>query len=205
MLRIAITDGTLARRSVQIGTEAAIAGLLRSVGALAGAAEHSPHTPVDFLLLRERDLAPGILLATARHLVRAMATTPVRLLLAGDPAQALAVGAAGVHLAAGGNVAQAREQMPSGFLTISCHTLDEVRAARDLGASAILFAPVFGKVVDGTQVVPAAGLERLREACLLAAPVQVLALGGVTNGNTASALAAGAAGIAAIRLFFPEP
>jgi thiamine-phosphate pyrophosphorylase len=41
----------------------------------------------------------------------------------------------------------------------------------------------------------------LHEACLAATPLPVLALGGVTAENQQQCLAAGAAGIAAIRLF----
>ena len=44
-----------------------------------------------------------------------------------------------------------------------------------------------------------AGLEKLRQACQ--AKIPVLALGGVTLQNAHSCLQAGAAGIAAIRLF----
>jgi thiamine-phosphate pyrophosphorylase len=60
-----------------------------------------------------------------------------------------------------------------------------------------VFAPVFEKKdAPGTS---AAGLEALRQACR--ARIPVLALGGVTLQNTESCLEAGAAGIAAIRLF----
>ena len=45
------------------------------------------------------------------------------------------------------------------------------------------------------------GLERLREACLAASGLRVLALGGVTTENAVECLRAGAAGVAGIRLF----
>ena len=51
---------------------------------------------------------------------------------------------------------------------------------------------------DAPGTVPT-GLEALREACR--AKIPVLALGGITLQNAASCLQAGAAGIAAIRLF----
>jgi thiamine-phosphate pyrophosphorylase len=60
-----------------------------------------------------------------------------------------------------------------------------------------VFAPVFGK--QNAPGMQPAGLAALREACR--AKIPVLALGGVTLENAASCLHAGAAGIAAIRLF----
>ena len=69
----------------------------------------------------------------------------------------------------------------------------------------LLFAPVFGKWVDGIEVVPGLGpelgLELLRLACLAAEDTPVLALGGVTAANAAECLKVGAAGIAGIRTF----
>jgi hypothetical protein len=50
-------------------------------------------------------------------------------------------------------------------------------------------------------VTPQLGVDALRTACTHAGPTPVLALGGVTPGNTGLCLDAGAAGIAGIRLF----
>jgi thiamine-phosphate pyrophosphorylase len=82
----------------------------------------------------------------------------------------------------------------------SCHTLADVGLAVDDGVDAILFGPVFGKVQDGVVVVPWVGLDMLRNACELA-PGSVFALGGLTAENAADCVAAGAVGIAGIRLF----
>jgi thiamine-phosphate pyrophosphorylase len=68
-------------------------------------------------------------------------------------------------------------------------------------ADAILFAPVFEKIVAGQTITPGQGIDRLRAACLAASPIPVYALGGVTPENARSCLDAGAAGIAGIRLF----
>ena len=65
------------------------------------------------------------------------------------------------------------------------------------GATFAVFAPVFGK--KDVPKVPPAGLAQLHEACKVKIPV--MALGGVTLENAKSCLEAGAAGIAAIRLF----
>jgi thiamine-phosphate pyrophosphorylase len=84
----------------------------------------------------------------------------------------------------------------------ACHSVEEVLAARDV--SLILYAPVFEKVDTGKTPLPGQGLAALFAACRAASPVPVLALGGVTRENVAACIAAGAAGIAAIRLFLSE-
>jgi thiamine-phosphate pyrophosphorylase len=71
-----------------------------------------------------------------------------------------------------------------------------VQAETD-GADLAVFAPVFEKK-DAPGARPT-GLTQLQEACR--AKIPVLALGGVTLPNAPSCLAAGAAGIAGIRLF----
>jgi thiamine-phosphate pyrophosphorylase len=83
------------------------------------------------------------------------------------------------------------------FIAASCHSKSDVDLAESEGADFAVFAPVFEKK-DAPEAQPK-GLSELREAC--AAKIPVLALGGVTLANAASCLAAGAAGIGAIRLF----
>jgi thiamine-phosphate pyrophosphorylase len=167
------------------------------------------------------------LAALARKLLAALATgDPAPELLVNSRADvAIAVAAAGVHLtAAPGELtpAQVRQLyaaagLPEPIVSVSCHTLAEVARARDSAASLILFGPVFEKVTFEKAVsagepiatgsgplATGAGLHLLRAACAAAASIPVLALGGITQANTAACLAAGAAGIAAIRLFIME-
>jgi thiamine-phosphate pyrophosphorylase len=80
---------------------------------------------------------------------------------------------------------------------VSCHSVAEVSEAEEQGADFAVFAPVFEK--KDTAGVRPAGLEALHQACLRKIPV--LALGGVKLENARACLDAGAAGIAAIRLF----
>ena len=82
-------------------------------------------------------------------------------------------------------------------IAVSCHTPEQVQAAQQNHADFAVFAPVFEKK-DVPSVRPA-GLEALHQAVQHKIPV--LALGGVTLDNAARCLQAGAAGIAAIRLF----
>jgi thiamine-phosphate pyrophosphorylase len=108
--------------------------------------------------------------------------------------------------------------MPEPIISLSCHTLDEVARAASASPNNrpthILFGPVFEKVVAESlpsqksiaskRIAAGIGLDLLRAACLAAQPIPALALGGITRANAASTLAAGAAGIAAIRLFLSE-
>ncbi|MFI5106447.1 MAG: thiamine phosphate synthase, partial [Terriglobales bacterium] len=90
---------------------------------------------------------------------------------------------------------------PEAVIGISTHSLEEVIAAEEQGASFVVFGPVFEK---SGKAIPE-GLEQLRQAChrprAAASPVPVLALGGITLENARVCLDAGVAGIAAIRLF----
>jgi thiamine-phosphate pyrophosphorylase len=167
---------------------------------------------IDFIQLREKDLPREGLVALGRAMLAAIrvAGGHTRLLLnascVDDVRAAVSIGADGVHLTSRAEVSPDEIKTIYGeggfaapFVSVSCHTLGEVERAR--GVSAILFGPVFGKTVEGEQVVEGVGLERLAEACRQAGSVPVLALGGVTEANAANCIVAGAAGIAGIRMF----
>jgi thiamine-phosphate pyrophosphorylase len=171
---------------------------------------------IDFIQLREKDLPAADIAALAREILQTIAAkaSPTKILINSRPDIALATGAHGVHLTARPNeltIAQVRSlymssNRPAPIITISCHTLEEVHRARLNQADAILFAPVFEKIVFEKIVAaeiatPGQGIDRLRAACLAASPIPVYALGGVTLENASACLDAGAAGIAGIRLF----
>jgi thiamine-phosphate pyrophosphorylase len=82
---------------------------------------------------------------------------------------------------------------------VSCHSVQgAVSAARD-GADYIFFGPVFATPSKASFGAPQ-GIQRLAEVCSAVA-IRVLAIGGITLDNASDCFAAGAAGIAAIRLF----
>src|SRR5580693_4079112 len=81
----------------------------------------------------------------------------------------------------------------------SCHSLDGSKAAVRDGADYICFGPVFATPSKAKFGEPQ-GVEKLAAVCS-AVSVPVIAIGGITLENTGECIAAGAAGIAAIRLF----
>lgn len=173
---------------------------------------------VAFIQLREKDLTAREQVELSRAMlgaIRGTENSTTRLLINGRPDIALAAGADGVHLPSGADeltpvevrkIFAAAGQKSEPVVSVSCHTLAEVEAARVQRPDLILFAPVFEKVVEkvgranAKEIVSGTGLELLHQACQTAIPVPVLALGGITRENAADCLRAGAAGIAAIRL-----
>jgi thiamine-phosphate pyrophosphorylase len=166
---------------------------------------------IDFIQIREKDLGAAELAELTRRVLAAVraAGAATRVLVNSRADVAAASGADGVHLtAAGGQLlptqvrsifAAAGRSNP--VVSISCHTIEEVQRAGALGVDAILFGPVFGKTVDGEQVLKGLGLESLREVCEMVGGTPVYALGGVTEERLAECLATGAAGVAGIRFF----
>jgi thiamine-phosphate pyrophosphorylase len=169
-------------------------------------------TGIDFIQLREKELPAADLAELARGILKNLSST-TKLLINSRPDIAIAVAAHGVHLPAApgeltpGQVRQlyATASLPPPLITASCHTLAEVARARDNGVDAILFGPVFGKLIAGRVVSPPPALSesvaQLRAACTAAAPTAIFALGGVTLANAPACIESGAAGIAGIRLF----
>jgi thiamine-phosphate pyrophosphorylase len=179
-------------------------------------------TGIDYIQLREKDLPASTLATLARDLLTTVRAhtppnkSPPQLLINSRADVALAVRADGVHLTcAPGSLTPtqirtlySRAHLPSPTISLSCHTLDDIAAALDPARSAapslILFGPVFEKAVPTENLtLPGSGLDLLRAACAAAAPIPVLALGGITLENTPACLSASASGIAAIRLFSP--
>ncbi len=85
------------------------------------------------------------------------------------------------------------------LIGVSCHSIEAAQSAADSGADYIFFGPVFATPSKTAFGAPQ-GLGRLAQVCRVV-KIPVLAIGGITRDNAASCIAAGAAGIAAIRLF----
>ena len=153
--------------------------------------------------IREKDLSARELLHLAQGAVQ---SGGARILVNDRLDVALAAGAAGVHL--GRASLPAAEVVrwcragnaPQGFLIgVSCHSFEEVREAETAGADYAFFGPVFDTPSKRPFRAPQ-GIARLGEVCR-AVGIPVLAIGGVEEENVVSCIRAGAAGVAAIRMF----
>jgi thiamine-phosphate pyrophosphorylase len=182
---LAISD----RRSLPPQGEEGAAGLARWLRRLADAG-------IEAVQLREKDLSDGELYGLARQ-ARSLLPPPAALLVNGRLDVALAAGADGVHLPADGvPVAPLRRRFgPGALIGCSTHSLEEVERARREGADYVTFGPVYPTPGKG----PAAGPRALARAAGLGIPV--FALGGVTLQRLEEVAAAGAAGVAGIRIF----
>jgi|SRR5579872_1432042 len=190
---------------------------------LLGKIAEAARAGVDYIQLREKDLPTRELASLAREAIKAIRETlttahrpsTTALLINSRTDVALAVGADGVHLrsndigpweveavwrkahvwTATHSTGEAAPRIP--LIGVSCHSPAEVTQAEASGATFVVFAPVFEKEeLPGTNP---AGLTQLHAACK--ANIPVLALGGITLENAQDCIEAGAAGIAAIRLF----
>jgi thiamine-phosphate pyrophosphorylase len=172
---------------------------------------------INYIQLREKDLPTRDLESLAREAIEILTQLRTEnrdlrtaLLINSRADVALAVAADGVHLrsddvspedvrrvwqrhyecGAGARANSPRDPL----IAVSCHSPAEVAQAATNAATFAVFAPVFEK-----QGAKPTGLTALQEAC--SANIPVLALGGITVTSAHSCLEAGAAGIAAIRLF----
>lgn len=185
MIQCYVTD----RRSLP-GPEALLEAIARNL--LAG---------VNWIQIREKDLSARELFDLTRRALALPNPRGGKILVNTRVDVALAAGAAGAHLPAGSPSPRLwRAIVPAGFLIgVSCHSVEEVRAAAAEGADYAIFAPVFAPL-SKPQGLPARGLEELARAAA-SVSIPVLALGGITRANMAACIAAGATGVAGISLY----
>lgn len=170
------------------------------VTALAHWLEEAVSAGVDLIHLRERDLPANLLCDLARAVAAAARGSRTRVVVNDRADVALAAGCDGVHLRGDGPPVARVRALGAGreatwLVGRSVHAIEEARTHAD--ADYLLFGAVFE---SGPK--PGRGVDALRQV-VEAVPGDVIAIGGVTVARAAQCRAAGAAGVAAIRLFLP--
>jgi thiamine-phosphate pyrophosphorylase len=162
----------------------------------------------NWVQIREKSLGTQELLRLTREVLQwvAKAGRDVRVVVNERTDIALAAGAGGVQL--GGASAPAAEVVrwiratsagPHFVTGVSCHSVNDARAAEEAGANYVVFGPVYrtpSKLGFGAPH----GTGRLADVCG-AVKIPVIAIGGVDVHNARECFASGAAGVAAIRMF----
>jgi thiamine-phosphate pyrophosphorylase len=157
---------------------------------------------VDLIQIREKDLATRPLLELASRSLELAKGSRSKILINDRVDIALALGLDGIQFGHHSiEIGVIRKQLGELNLLIgaSVHSMDEFLQAAAEGASFVTLGPIFAtasKLAYG----PPLGLELLKTVCRRTS-IPVIALGGIGLENYRSCLAAGADGVAAIRLF----
>jgi thiamine-phosphate pyrophosphorylase len=172
-----VTDRRQARRPLAEVVAAALAGGCRWVS------------------LREKDLPDDEQVLLARRLLPRIRAAAARLMIHGEAALAVLAAADGVHLPAGSDTAAARSRLGRDKLTgLSIHTVGEAAAIDPANVDYALAGPAF-ETPSKPGYGPEIGRKGLTEIAN-AAPVPVLAIGGINTLRVAELIAAGASGVA---------
>lgn len=150
---------------------------------------------------RDKNAAESLRRERAVRLLRICEQYGCPLIINDDPALALEISAAGVHLGQEDtSIAEARQVLgPDRFLGATCHSsMLLARNALDAGCDYLAFGRFFSSRTK--QHAPAAALEVLTEARQLGLPL--VAIGGLTLGNAKPIIAAGADLLAVVHGLF---
>jgi thiamine-phosphate pyrophosphorylase len=171
---------------------------------------------IDWVQIREKDLSARDLSALTQQVLKIAARQPAgkhpspRIIVNDRLDVALTEQAGGVHLGENSlpvkdakHLATARQLRHDFLVGASCHSLESAKATVDDGADYLLFGPIFATPSKAALGAPQ-GVDRLAAVCSQI-KIPVLAIGGITQDNLLLCLQAGAAGIAAIRLFQDTP
>lgn len=167
-----------------------------------GLVEAAVAAKVDLLQLREKNLNAQVLYELTVRAASLVKGTSTHLLVNDRADIASAAGASGVHLTTSSiPTTVVRQTFGDDFLVgVSTHTVTEASQAFSDGADFAVFGPVFATASKEIYGEPA-GLESLSHVISTVTPFPILALGGIVLERVSDCFRAGAAGIAAIRLF----
>lgn len=184
------------------GTSSSTSPETAEFAALLRLVERARDARVSLVQIREKGLNARTLFELAARAAALTRESETRVVVNDRADVARAAGCDGVHLTTRSLDARAvRRAFGEDFLIgVSAHTRAEARAAKEGGADFAVFGPVFdtpSKRAYG----PPVGLGSMGEASRALFPFPLVALGGVDEANAGDCFAAGAEGVAAIRLF----
>ncbi|OGT14117.1 MAG: DNA mismatch repair protein MutT [Gallionellales bacterium RIFOXYB12_FULL_54_9] len=147
------------------------------------------------LQLREKNLSPDELRTLAHRVVQRAREYGARVLISGDTAMAIEIGADGVHLTAS-QLAGCVERPAVTWCAASCHSREELHRAEDLGCDFALLSPVLPTLSH-----PGAHHLGWNNFAAMSAglSIPVYALGGLNHTDMHTAWQHGAHGIALLR------
>jgi len=156
---------------------------------------------VPLFQIREKQLSGRALYELTTRALEITRGTATRLLVNDRSDIASAAGADGVHLTTQSMPASVvRKIYGAEFLIgVSTHSRAEALAARAGGADFVVFGPVF-ETESKREFGEPQGLQRLQEVTSELRDFPVVAIGGIALDNVEACFAAGASGVAAIRL-----
>jgi len=183
---IVIPDPRFARGATLEGLAAA---------ALAGGA--------DAIQLRAKQLPDAQIVAVGRRLAAACRERGALFFVNDDAAAALACGADGVHVGPGDSAPEEARRLlgPRALIGVSVYAEADLAAAEAAGAAYVAVGAVYPTATKKILPVGLAGVRRLRAATRL----PIVAIGGITAGNAAAAIEAGADGVAVITAVSAAP
>ena len=157
---------------------------------------------ISMIQIREKKLSIRLLFDLVSRTVSLRKESGTAILVNDRVDVAIAANADGVHLTSSSIPAKIiKNSFPAEMLVgVSTHSLDEVDQVRSNGADFAVFGPIYSTPSKTAFGLPQ-GIEELKRVVQAVSGFPVFALGGINETNMFESLDAGAAGIAAIRLF----
>jgi thiamine-phosphate pyrophosphorylase len=161
---------------------------------------------VRVIQLREKELSGREFFEQAASAVRVAHERAIKVIINDRVDIALAVDADGVHLGQDDMPAEAARRIlgPDAIIGVSSHTLAQAKVAASAPIDYVAVGPIFSTPTKISDNIPL-GFDGLRDVRSATPGVPLVAIGGVTRGDAAVLLEAGADALAMIRdLWKPE-
>jgi len=165
-------------------------------------AEGAVAAQISLFQIREKNLSTRVLYDLVTRAAKITRGSLTKLLVNDRFDIALSARADGVHLTSTSLPAHVVRKIcgPELLIGASTHSLETACDARDAGADFVVFGPVF-ETESKREYGPPQGLDKLQQVASELRGFPVVAIGGITLDNAEGCFAAGASGIAGIRLF----